>query len=605
MKKGDKMRRLRKSFSNLSLKYKFLLVFLTLITLPTICIGFSIYMKVNQVYNDQAISATQTILDKVEMNLSGIIKSTQSISDFTIFNEDFRTFMRSPTSDFNEEYYRRSVENIEGYLHFQLLSNDYVNSITVRGGNGNFINTGEPLISDETHIDLISEQKKGDFYWSDTYPMESGWSENPVNVISLTRIVNDYNNINESIGTVRIRLNANEISQLISISNTILEQGGVFLTNKTGSIMLEVPSKNQVNIDKEILTTIDERSTSFNYSKDDQDYLIVSRKIDEVDWNLVAVVNENEIAWQLVDIRVLIRNMIISLTLLGLIGLLGYYYANIRRIIDLTNSTEKIESKDFTVKVIVNSKDEIGKLGYRFNKMVETIRNHIDIEYKLKMRHIDSELKALQSQIDPHFLYNTLDMIRWKARMEGATEASHLIELLSNIFRSTLKTNKFWVSVDDELHLVKNYLELQKKRMNGSLNYSVNIDDQVKKLWIIKQTIQPLIENAIKHGFYGIRDEKIIQVHVYQVDEKLVLDVIDNGKGMERTTFEQAVSSGEGHALNNIQERINLAFGGQYGLKFVNDTDTPGTFLRMEFPRITNEPDLENLHKKMGEAHDD
>lgn len=599
------MRRLKKNFSNLSLKYKFLIVFLILITLPTICIGFFIYIKVNQVYNDQAFSATQTILDKVETNLSEIIQSTQSISDFAIYNEDFRTFMTSPTSEFNEEYYRRSVGNIEGYLHFQLFSNDYVNSITVRGENENFINTGEPLIGDESHIDLLAEQKKGEIYWSDTYPMESGWSENPVNVISLTRIVNDYNNINESIGTVRIRINANEISQLIGISNTILEQGGVFLTSKTGSIILEVPGKNQVNIDKEILTTIDERSTSFNYSNNDQDYLIVSRKIDEVDWNLIAVVNENEIASQLVDIRVLIRNMIISLTLLGLIGLIGYYYANVRRIIDLTNSTEKIENKDFTVKVTVNSKDEIGKLGYRFNKMVETIRNHIDIEYKLKMRHIDSELKALQSQIDPHFLYNTLDMIRWKARMEGATEASHLIELLSNIFRSTLKTNKFWLSVDDELHLVKNYLELQNKRMNGSLNYSINIDDQVKKLWIIKQTIQPLIENVIKHGFYGIRDEKIIQVHVYQVDEKLVLDVIDNGKGMERTTFEQAVNSSEGHALNNIQERINLAFGSQYGVKLVNDTHTPGTFIRMEFPRITNEPDLENLHKKMGEAHDD
>jgi two-component system, sensor histidine kinase YesM len=379
-----------KKFTNLSLKYKFLIVFFVFITLPTIFLGVLIYLQSNELLKEQAQDSTQSILDKIEGNLSDVIQTTENISAFAIYNEDFRTFMTASKDNFNKPFYRQSIDNIKGYLTFQLLSNEYINSIAVKGENGNFINFGEPLSGDERHYDRLAIDKEGGIFWSDIYELHSGWSETEVDVISLSRVINDYNNIKEHIGFIRIRLDSDKLANIIEIPN-LQGEAAILLTDMNKKVIMNVQTSKNMIVEQSLLATLDQMLSLADYSIEKDKYLIVNRKVAGVDWNLTAIVNKNQIAKRLVNIKQSIRNMVIFLTVFGLIALIGYYYSDVRRIINLTKTTERMEKKDFSVRVYDDSKDEIGVLGYRFNKMVETIRNHIDIEYKLKLSQKESE----------------------------------------------------------------------------------------------------------------------------------------------------------------------------------------------------------------------
>jgi two-component system sensor histidine kinase YesM len=151
--------------------------------------------------------------------------------------------------------------------------------------------------------------------------------------------------------------------------------------------------------------------------------------------------------------------------LLGILALIGFYYSIVLPIVDLTKKTKQVEKGDFSAQVNVRSEDEIGKLATRFNRMVATIQRLIDLKYKVQLKQRESELKALQNQINPHFLYNTLDMIRWTARLEKAMETSRLIETLSRMFRISLNRGKLWIPLREELSYVESYLQLQQKRL--------------------------------------------------------------------------------------------------------------------------------------------
>ena len=184
-------------------------------------------------------------------------------------------------------------------------------------------------------------------------------------------------------------------------------------------------------------------------------YLSVKKKLKGTNWLSVAVVDERELVKELYTVRASIRNMIVLLFILGVIAFIGFYQSYIQRITELTRQTRQVEMGNYFASVDVKTKDEIGILGMQFNKMVKTIQKSIDIEYKLKIKQKESELKALQNQINPHFLYNTLDMIRWTARLENAMETGSLIEGLSKVFRMNLNNGEMWIPLEKRLNISK------------------------------------------------------------------------------------------------------------------------------------------------------
>lgn len=573
------------------LKKKFVVLFLVLITLPTTLFSLFIYNQTTIALKKQAIADIVERLDKNEQHISSIITEVESMTSFMIYNESFRTFFKTPQKDMSQVEYKNAIDAINGYFTFQLMSHNYISSVSLTGKDGNTITIGEPITEKGQMSNETAIQGNGAPIWSDSYEVNSGWGGRKY-VISLTRVINDLHHINEPIGGVRIRIDQSILFNEIKAKQP-LQQGNYFVLSTRGDVVLHY---DQSLIGKKYPNeelndwVINGKEPAYSYKKDNNGYLSVKKKLEGTNWLSVAVVDEGELVKELYAVRASIKNMIVLLFVLGIIAFIGFYRSYIQRIIELTRQTKQVEKGNFLASVDVKTKDEIGILGMQFNKMVKTIQKSIDIEYKLKIKQKESELKALQSQINPHFLYNTLDMIRWTARLENAMETGNLIEGLSKVFRMNLNNGEMWIPLEKDIEYIQAYLELQKSRLGDRLAFSIFIDNQVKEKFIMKQIIQPLIENSIKHGFDNYFKQGIINIRCYQVDNQLWIDVIDNGWGFQPTSGEST-----GYALKNLKDRLNIAFGEEYRLILLETKE--GVAFRLVHPLLDGD-NLKETHKR-------
>ncbi|MGG3941850.1 histidine kinase [Peribacillus psychrosaccharolyticus] len=581
-------------FKNWGLKKQFATVFIVLITLPTMLFGCIIYFQTTNTFKQQVEDNTMDRIEVNEQTLQSIIYSIENISSFMIYDDNFRSFFTMSAEERKHADYSQIVKGIKGYFTFQLMSFDYIDSITLKAKDGDTLEFGNTILGTEKWLEEEAAAKKGAIHWSNSYSVSTSWSR-VKNVSSLKRVINDINQINEPIGMVTIRLDSTKLFKMIE-KKFNAQPGTYFVISNTGDVILhENPSLvGKPYPNREIVQFSNEtRKRVIHYNEDGVTYLGVKKKIEGTDWYAAVVVNQSKVADGLYSIRSLFLLSFIVLIMLGIIAFIGFYFSNIKRITELTQQTRLLESQNFNARVQVSSQDEIGILGMRFNHLAISIQQYINREYKLKIKQKESELKALQSQIDPHFLYNTLDMIRWTARLENAMETGQLIERLSKNFRMNLSMGKMWVQIEEELMFVQNYLELQKSRMGRRLHYSIYYDDNVKGFYIIKQLLQPLVENSIQHGFKNLRGQGKIQIRCYQNDDEIWVDVIDNGDGFPRNLTENET----GFALKNLTERLNLLFGRGFGMERL-DSEI-GTWIRLKIPIV-----IVDHEKNLGDVND-
>jgi two-component system, sensor histidine kinase YesM len=570
------------------LKSQFVTVFLILITIPTLLFGGLIYNQTTVAFKQQAIENTLGQLDKNGANLTTVIQEIENMSAYMIYDDDFRTIFTSTGEEIFQPEYKQAEKEIRGYFTFQLLSMNYIDSITLVGNDGHTLEFGNPASQgdpDEKRLTTIAKEYKGAPLWSGAYEISSEW-DGPKQVISLTRVINDLTHIKQPIGMVRIRLDQAKLYRKMEITSAKL-QGSYFVMSNKGDVVLHEDASlvgnpyPNLNVRKWV---VDGQKKTMNFVSEGTNNLVVQKEVKGTNWRTIAIVNEGEVVKSLYNVRSLIVNMILILILLGVIAFVGFYFSNIKRIIELTKQTQALERGDFTAKVKVSFQDEIGKLGMRFNSLVVTIQNLINLEYKLKIKQKESELKALQSQIDPHFLYNTLDVIRWTARLEKAMETGQLIERLSKVFRMNLNMGKTWVRIDEEMLYLENYLELHKSRLGERLVFSITYDQEIKNVFIIKQILQPFIENSIVHGFKDLPRQGVIKINCYQYDRELWVDVMDNGWGMPEHIITDGPNKDKNFALFNIRERLELAFGEGFGMELL--PSEIGTLIRLKLPLI-------------------
>ncbi|PJW20102.1 sensor histidine kinase [Geobacillus thermodenitrificans] len=577
-------------FKNTSLIKKFLIIYILLISLPTLLFATLIYHMTTEIIKEQARKDTLEQLEKVEQHLASILLDAESTTLYMIYDHNFRNFFTTSGEGVFKKTYKDAVERINGYFTFRLTSNPYMNSVFLYSLDGNKLVIGEPISGNEEQMRRKAEEGQGKPVWSGPYSVSSEWGGKK-NVIILSRIINDYYQVNKKIGTAIISIDIEKL-----LKDFTINEGSYLIVSKEGKTILH-PDPSLVGDqypDFGFLKKIQSnKSSSFSYEIKGQEYLAVKKSIEGTDWYLVVTVQTESIVRELYHLLSTMTSLLLVLLLLGIVALVFFYRSILRRIKELTIQTEEVEKGNFTARVKVNANDEIGKLGLCFNKMVNTIQKHIDIEYKLKIKQKESQLNALQSQINPHFLYNTLDMIRWTARLENAYQTGHLIELLSRIFRMNLNKGRKWVTVEEEMRYIRSYLELQKYRMGERLDYDLSVDDSIKNAFLMKQTLLPLVENSIVHGFKDLPYQGIIHIDCYRVGDQLWIDVVDNGWG-----FDLDKEGMSGFALNNLIERISLAFGAPYGLTQLHSEK--GASLRIILPFISSEQ-LAEITEKLGE----
>ncbi|WP_431803114.1 sensor histidine kinase [Halobacillus andaensis] len=583
------------SFTHWKLQWKFLFIFFVLIILPMLAFSLFIYSQANRAVQIQEINNTRGHLEKIDQNIASITQDIEDISSYMIHSEDIRNFLKIGNAPENRTRLKELEKQINGFATFHLTSKFYLHSISLNSFTDNYMDIGVPIVRDqrtEESWEAKAKELKGKSYWSNNYEIEDSWGR-VSNVISLFRVINDINDVTRPLGLVAIRLDAERLYQLINTDFRNLED--MFIVNQNGTVLLPNDHLGPDNTyaDSTIIDAIKKNPTeplTLNYERNDMKFNVVTEPVEGTDLVIVGVVSEASVAEGISPMQRSIRVMMIVLTTFGILALFGFYYFNIRRIKDLATQTSHVEHGDFSANVEVKSKDEIGVLGLSFNNMVKRLKHMIENEYQMEIQNRESELKLLQSQINPHFLYNTLDMIRWTARMEKAFETSMLIEQLSKMFRISLNKGRPWIDLKDELTYTKSYLELQKRRLGNKLIFTVYCDHEALHSLVLKQTIQPLIENSLHHGFENKRILRKIYVRCFKEGDSLVIDVIDNGKGFADGTFSQAFN--KGYALQNIKDRLMMMFGEKASIT-LKEKDTPGAWIRIIQPCIKDVSQIE------------
>ena len=261
---------------------------------------------------------------------------------------------------------------------------------------------------------------------------------------------------------------------------------------------------------------------------------------------------------------------------------------------ELMDMTERFARGDFTVSYHPNSDDEMETLAESFNSMVGEIKTLVDDIHREQVNARDAELRILQEQINPHFLYNTLDAIMWMTESGENEEAIMMLQELSNFFRTSLSKGQSVITIRTEMEHVKSYLNIQRYRYQDILDFELDFADEIMDYYVQKLTLQPIVENALYHGIKNKRGKGMIKVTGVSDGEDILLTVEDNGIGMKEDELAhlRGLISGEikddeqhGFGMANVEQRLQMHYGRAYGMR-VSSTYGEGTKVVVRIPKV-------------------
>lgn len=326
--------------------------------------------------------------------------------------------------------------------------------------------------------------------------------------------------------------------------------------------------------------TDEEDTDSFLLTNRHIPYLVVATYVKDIDVHMVNVISLQDIYMETKKARNV--TLITAMVILFILSVLTYVIISLllKKLYRLIDNMKQVEKGDFSTEINTDGHDEIAILAFHFKRMLSKINTLIaDAVYKQAVTK-DTELKALKTQIDSHFLYNTLENIKMMAEIEGKYEISDSITSLGEMMRYNIKWKNEYVVISEEIAHIKNYVDIMNLRLNRPLSLVVDIPDQLRDQEILKLSLQPIIENAIKHGIEpnSMKDEEsIIHVKAYLQQQTVIIEVTDNGVGMDTQqlyTLNRKINglsndqstSEDGIGLRNVHERIALFYGKGYGI---------------------------------------
>jgi two-component system sensor histidine kinase YesM len=327
------------------------------------------------------------------------------------------------------------------------------------------------------------------------------------------------------------------------------------------------------------------RYVPFDQSLVDSDQEVIRKNLPMMDnWQVICILDKDFMKADFVSTKNQIVLLMLFVTIFASVIIWSISASFYKRINILVKHMEKVEKEEYEpIPERKKGNDEIGQLFLSLNKMIAKIKILIENVYKAKIRETQlelmkkqSELNALQVQVNPHFMFNVLETIRVKSYMKNEFETARIIKYMSKIFRKLLQWDEDMIALREELKFIQEYLEIQQYRYEEELEFEILADDSLLDLKIPKMTLQTLVDNACEHGFSGSKGMKVVKVTASVKDHQVVMTVFDNGIGMDQgmvNNIEEFNSRGIG--IKNVIGRLNLYFDGNYSFK-VNSK--PGEF---------------------------
>ncbi len=536
------------------------------------------------------------LIEQVNSNIESYIVSMENISLTALYSNDIREYLSKKQLSTNEATVYSG--NIYRLFNSVLSSRSDISSIMVFGNNGRVVIANENRV---TQLNPYNNPKDQAWYKKAVEAggeavVSSSHVQNVLEeasyrwVVSLSREMVGADG--EKLGVFLVDLNysvINDMCSRIKLGN----RGYIFIIDNEGNIVYH-PQQQLVytNIKKEMINEVLNSKSNYFITNEGNDSRIYNIKESaHTGWKIVGVAYLNE----LVSNKEYIKN---SYFLWGFISLLIAILLSIflslrisKPVRKLESSMRKVENGNFDIKVDVVSSDEIGELSKTFNIMIAKIKELMLQNTKEQELKRKSELKALQAQINPHFLYNTLDSIVWMAEGKKSEEVVRMTAALARLFRLSISKGEEIIPASDEIEHIRNYLTIQKMRYRDKLDFEIDVDKEVLPFKVLKIILQPLVENSIYHGIKNQPGIGLIRITGKKTDYGILLQVSDNGVGMTeekaRHILENPSESpkGSGVGVKNVNERIKLYFGDEFGLSFESRIDE-GTTVSIRLPAI-------------------
>jgi two-component system, sensor histidine kinase YesM len=449
-------------------------------------------------------------------------------------------------------------------------------------------------VQEQEWFKLVEESSQQGIFFSsphvqNLFPFKHNW------VISVSRPISFFYKGDKQEGVILVDMNFSYIDQ-ISKKASLGRRGYIYITDSKGNILYH-PQQQLIYSDlkqEDNEAVLKHSYGSFIQKIQGEERLVTVKTVNYTGWKIAGISYIDELVTTKRDI-INFSGWILLFAVAFVISIFMFISAKITQPIkELDQSMKRVEEGEFDINVDIKGDREVVHLSKTFNMMVSRIKllmNQIVYEQEAKRK---SELNALQAQINPHFLYNTLDSIVWMAENRKSSDVIVMITALARLFRISISRGKNIITIKEELEHAKNYLIIQKIRYKNKFQYTIEADEEVFEYKTIKLILQPIIENAIYHGIEYMVDEGEIKISARIIDQKLMYEIRDNGLGMNKETMEKLLSyeskdkGGSGVGVKNVHERIQLSFGKEYGVEIESELEE-GTAVRLWLPLIKEE----------------
>lgn len=559
------MKKLYHFFGNLRFQNKIILSTLTAVMIPLLTLSMVVGFIVMQEVRQKSSQLTLQMVTQTSESLDVYIGTIEKLMNFLI---DEVSSIQSAGDLQTKEMEKLTTSIMQAYPE--------IAGITIAYADDSYFGEGMTRVS----RDLFADE-----YWYQ-YAEELDGRLGVIGSAIGRNVVNNLNDSSDSIfslvksfegegldnnGVVLVDIRHDMIEQLINLV-AIGEKGNLYIADD--SDIVYTPTNDIVyRIDDKCYQSDSANGEAVNING--TDYFIVNHYSSYSGWRVVGFLPETEFSASIYSVyRIMFFCIAICLLLVSLVSVVLSMTVT-RPILKLCSFMEKVESGDFSVRFNAKHKDEIGILGTAFNHMIERVNNLINELYVEKQYRLEAQLKSLQEQIKPHFLYNTLDTISWMARAHNAMDVVHLVDALTNMFRVGLSSGRDYIMLREEKKHVENYLYIQKVRYQERLQYEIEIPQEYDEIIVPKLILQPLVENAIYHGVKMKRSSGKIRITAHSEEESVYIHVWDDGAGVSpkrladiRNWLENPKNREEktGFGLSYIQERIELSYGMDYGI---------------------------------------
>ena len=562
-------------------------------TVTALVMGILIALFLNTRFSNQLSAFMETegenLVSQVSVSVESFLRTIMKLSDSIYYGV-------IKNADLSQESISREL---------QLLydnNKDSVENIAVFDRSGRMLEV-VPAARMKSHVDIAGEEWFAETlaqpenlhfstphvqYLFDGSETQYKW------VISVSRAVEITDGPFTTQGVLLIDVSYNSLDQIVgevSLGNS----GYLYLMDGGGEIICH-PKAQLINaglMEEDNLEVAGRKEGSYRERFGGEERITTVKSIGYTGWKAVGVNPTGSMTLNVLKTRIFVV-FIVLLFLFVLTMINAYISSRITNPIkELEKSVSLLESGDLDAPVYIGGSAEIRSLGHSIQGMalrIKGLMNDIVAEHESKRK---SEFDTLQSQINPHFLYNTLDIIVWMIENEKKTDAVRVVTALARFFRISLSRGKSIITVKDELEHVRNYLMIQQMRFKNKFTYEIDADEDVLELASLKLMLQPMVENAIYHGMEFMDGDGVIQIRVWREGDDLYLRVRDNGLGMTKEQVENLFKDsghvpsrrGSGIGVRNVNERVHLYFGDAYGLRIESEPDE-GTDVIIHLPAV-------------------